>query len=137
MPGVLHAADYCLTDMNYVLVGRGFKVPASGKCSAFIGFLSNPGAHNAPTTGTACTSTDGTTLNFTLSTSFPENGVVWNVDSLTFKSSVTGTDEFFDLVNGSPFLHYTAPFSRGTCSGTAIAAIREGEEASTVPAPPP
>jgi hypothetical protein len=69
-PGAASAKNYCLTgfpDPSYSLVGINFKVPGSGKCTQFIGF--NPETANWPTSGTACTSSDGTTLSFTLTTS--------------------------------------------------------------------
>jgi hypothetical protein len=69
-PGAAFAKDYCISgfpDSSYKLVGINFKVPGNGKCAQFIGF--NPEAANWPTSGTACTSTDGKTLSFTLTTS--------------------------------------------------------------------
>src|SRR5271157_3717556 len=72
-PGAALAAsakNYCLTgfpDASYKLVGLNFKVPGNGKCVQFVGF--NPIGANWPTSGTACTSSDGTTLSFTLTTS--------------------------------------------------------------------
>jgi hypothetical protein len=72
-PGAALAAsakNYCISgfpDPSYKLVGIDFKVPGQGKCAAFNGF--NPETANWPTSGTACTSSDGTTLSFTLTTS--------------------------------------------------------------------
>jgi hypothetical protein len=69
-PGAAFAKNYCLTgfpDSSYKLVGINFKVPGNGKCAQFIGF--NPIGANWPTSGTACTSSDGTILSFTLTTS--------------------------------------------------------------------
>lgn len=135
MPGVLHG-DYCLADGAYILVGRGFTIPGKGKCKAFIGFQA--GDANAPTTGTACTSSDGTTLSFTLSTSYPLRGIEWTQDSLTFtSSSPDGTDEFAGFFDGSVFEAYAAPFVRGSCSGKTIPAVREEEGAPAVPPPLP
>jgi hypothetical protein len=78
-------ADYCLTNQTtptYVLVGRGFVVPAKGACKPFNGFTGYLG-QNSPTIGTGCKSSDGTRLNFTLTTSQPENNGFVEIDSIT------------------------------------------------------
>src|SRR5215469_7196170 len=77
-------ADYCLNINSgaYIIVGRGFTVPAKGKCKAWVGFSAQSN-DNQPSTGTGCTSSDGMTLNFTLITSFAESiGAAFSQDAI-------------------------------------------------------
>jgi hypothetical protein len=131
--GVLHAADFCLDDQvitSYVVVGRGFKPPKKDTCKVFIGFVLEG---NDPTTGTACTSSDGTTLNFTLTTSFPElsSSEVF-MDTITLAMpSLSGTDQFTDFVGGVVRTG-SVGFVGKSCTGKTIpAAATEGGGAST------
>jgi hypothetical protein len=136
--GVLHA-DYCLSvpsDTTYVLVGRGFTPPLKGGCKAFVGFNSDDD-DNAPTTGIACTSSAGTTLNFTLTTSFPEDAghyIYFDTITLSLPSPLhSGTDEYTEL-EGSTI--YTATFAivGATCSGTKLPGVTtEGGAALSTP----
>jgi hypothetical protein len=71
-PSAASAKNYCLSgfpDPSYTLVGINFKVPGKGKCSPFNGFNSEPVNADWPTSGTACTSSDDSTVSFTLTTS--------------------------------------------------------------------
>jgi hypothetical protein len=98
-------ADFCLTNSvtpTYVLVGRGFVVPAKGACKAFNGFTAYLG-QNSPTIGTGCKSTDGSRLNFTLITSQPENGGFVEIDSITLTlPSQMGTSNATFISGGVP-----------------------------------
>jgi hypothetical protein len=98
-------ADYCLTNKvtpTYVLVGRGFVVPAKGACKAFNGFTPYLG-QNSPTIGTGCRSSDGSHLNFTLTTSQPENGGFVEIDSITLLlPSQSGTSSATFISGGVP-----------------------------------
>jgi hypothetical protein len=87
-------ADYCITDTDnttYVLVGQGFLTPAKGRCKAWTGFTPQSG-ENSPTAGTACKSSDGSHLNLTLTTSFPEGAGFVEIDSISLAlPAQTGT----------------------------------------------
>jgi hypothetical protein len=61
---VTYAADFCITESTFpglTYVGQNFKIPAKGKCKAWIGFVSL-GAQAFPSSGTACTFTNGSEL---------------------------------------------------------------------------
>lgn len=83
-PGVSRAKDYCLTvnSSTFVLVGQGFAIPPKGKCKPWTGFTAQIGL-NSPSVGTGCTSLDGSHLNFTITTSFPEFFGATVADSIT------------------------------------------------------
>jgi hypothetical protein len=85
-PGAAFAKNYCLSgfpDPSYTLVGINFKVPGKGKCSPFNGF--NPEG-NWPTSGTVCTSSDGTNVSFTLTTS-GVSAPFFEIDAVTLSLS--------------------------------------------------
>lgn len=118
------AKDYCLFDQtvpDYILVGRGFTIPAKGKCKPWTGFNAQ-GGQNSPTAGTGCTSSDGSHLNLTLTTSFPQNGGDVEIDSITLSlplQSGMSSDIFFSAgtVSSGSFLETGA-----VCTGRSIPA---------------
>jgi hypothetical protein len=61
------AGDFCITAAaTFQIVGKSFKVPPHGKCKPFFGFFStSPGS---ATTGQACTATNGSHVEFGLTT---------------------------------------------------------------------
>lgn len=66
-----NAADFCivvnpLDSTKYV--GKGFKVPPKGKCKSWDGVYLPSFANVSVSTGTGCTSSDGTTLRLHLVT---------------------------------------------------------------------
>ena len=70
--GAAHAADFCVTVSptdSTKYVGKGFKVPRPGKCKAWNGVYLPSFAAVSVSTGTGCTSSDGTTLRINLVTS--------------------------------------------------------------------
>jgi hypothetical protein len=72
------AADFCISYYENVinptaLVGRGFKIPARGRCRAFLGFKELFGT--ADVTGSACTASDGSAVNFVLTKSTRQFGL--------------------------------------------------------------
>ncbi len=87
-PGLASAKNFCIggfPNPSYILLGQGFTVPKKGKCKVWIGFVEEP---LIASTGTGCTSTDGTelTLSITSSTStgFSEvDGIALSLPSLT------------------------------------------------------
>ena len=98
-------ADYCITDQgntSYVLDGRKFVMPFKGQCKVWTGFTAQLG-FNSPTAGTACKSSDGSRLNLTLTTSFPEfPGGFLEIDSITLDlPAQSGTSNFNSFSGGS------------------------------------
>jgi hypothetical protein len=98
-------ADYCLTNKvtpTYILVGRGFVVPAKGACKPFNGFTGYLG-QNSPTIGTGCKSSDNSHLNFTLITTQPENNGFVEIDSISLiLPAQTGTSNATFISGGVP-----------------------------------
>jgi hypothetical protein len=73
LPGLSSAQDFCITvgASSYVLVGKGFTVPGAGTCKPWTGFNSQ-GNSNAPSAGTACTSSNAKIMALTITTTFPD-----------------------------------------------------------------
>ena len=70
--GAARAADFCITvsptdTTRYV--GKNFKIPGPGKCKSWNGVYLPSFAAVSVSTGTACTSSDGTNLRINLVTS--------------------------------------------------------------------
>jgi hypothetical protein len=112
-------AGYCLTDTDntsYVLVSQTFIAPAKGACKAWVGFTAQNG-HNSPSTGTACKSKDGSHLNFTITTTFPESGESFiETDSISLTlPSLTGSSQSLSFSNGSAD-YFVIGFQAGVCS---------------------
>src|SRR5215471_10026666 len=66
------AADFCITVTptdTTKYVGKNFSVPGAGKCKTWNGVYLPSFAAVSVSTGTACTSSDGTTLRINLVTS--------------------------------------------------------------------
>jgi hypothetical protein len=86
-PSAALAKNYCISgfpNKSYSLVGQGFTLPAKGKCKAWIGF--NPEGGNWPTTGTGCTSSDGSNFSLTVTTgaeSAGESAGFAEIDAIT------------------------------------------------------
>jgi len=114
-------ADYCLNIESgvFIIIGKGFKIPAKGQCKSWVGF-SAQNSHDQPSSGTGCTASDGSTLNFTLVTSFPESGGNFEQDSITLTlPSQTGTDSF-TYVEPSGTSGTSVSVAGSKCQGTAI-----------------
>ena len=126
--GSASAKDYCL-DINseaFFLVGQGFTIPPKGKCKPWIGFLAQavflePGAFNSPPSiGTGCTAFDGSSLTFTITTSFPGaiTGNNATIDSIALTlPSQTGTDSE-SSIGGGAVSRFSA--TRAKCSKTSF-----------------
>jgi hypothetical protein len=102
LPGLAAAKDFCITvnSSDYVLVGKGFVAPMKGKCKPWIGLVTQLGL-NSPSAGTACASSDGSHLNLTITTTYPEaNSFFFDSVSLALPSRV-GTDFFAELGSSS------------------------------------
>jgi len=73
LAGTAHAADFCLKHWRggpgkyFFMVGKGFRVPAKGRCKPFIGVsVSDQAPDIFDFTGSACTASDGSTVHFVL-----------------------------------------------------------------------
>jgi hypothetical protein len=100
-PTASWAADYCVTFPtvpDYVLVGRGFIIPLKGKCRTWTGFALQSGS-NSPTSGTGCTSSDGSNLTLGLTT-MQGTAVIFDAVSLALPSQAGSDNE--NAVNGVP-----------------------------------
>jgi hypothetical protein len=121
LPAACFGKDYCLTASGGgALVGRGFKVPGKGSCNAWIGFANTMDA-NPPSSGTGCTSSDGTTLNLTITSSEPLNGGEVFIDSVTLAlPAQTGSDIETDVSSGGT---NSLTLTGGVCKGIPISAV--------------
>ena len=116
LPGLSVAKDLCLTigsgSPPYLLIGKGFTVPSKGKCKPWTG-LTEQGptvgsSTNSPSAGTACTSSDGSHMNLTITTSFPSSGDFF-LDSISVAlPGLTGTDFNARLGTGDTIGSFTA-----------------------------
>jgi hypothetical protein len=120
-------ADYCLTDLStptHILVGRGFVVPVKGACKPFNGFTPVLG-QNSPIVGTGCKSSDGSHLNFTLTTTEPENSGFVEIDSISLVATTQmGTSFATFISNGIPGPG-SFSVSGGACKPPAIPAVSD------------
>ena len=115
--------DYCIsfTDSSgYVLTGIGFVVPSANNCNTWTGF-SAQSSHDSPSVGTACTSSDGTTMTLTIETTFPGFGTPYTEqDGIQITiSSGSGTDQYtfnFQGTLGSG----SAPVTGAACTAGSI-----------------
>ena len=111
LPGLSVAKDLCLTigagSPPYVLIGKGFTLPSKGKCKPWTG-LTVQSNTNSPSAGTACTSSDASHMNFTITTSFPSTGDFF-LDSISVAlPGLTGTDFNARLGTGDTIGSFTA-----------------------------
>lgn len=119
-PVRLHAQpppDYCLSfpPFSYTLVGKGFRMPAKGRCAPWVGF-SPLGGWLAPSSGTACVSSDGSTAALTLTTSF-DFVTLWDAIALSLPSG-QGEDEQQGMEIGQAFFA-PAPAQGAVCAASA------------------
>lgn len=92
LPATSLAKDYCLNLSGTQLVGIGFTVPKKNSCKPWVGF-GFTFSGNSPSSGTGCTSQDGSTLSLTITTSEPESGGPTFFDSAVLSlPAQTGTD---------------------------------------------
>jgi hypothetical protein len=124
-PSVSRAGDYCLTFPNepsFTLVGRGFTIPPKGKCKAWIGFSSQDNSNN-PSTGTGCTSSDGSNLSIGITTM--EGDIVLFDSASMALPAQTGTDDETAVDGGS----VSGPVNGAQCkpSSNPIPAIASGQ----------
>lgn len=128
LPGLSAAKDFCLTinSSTYVLIGKGFTVPLKGRCKAWTG-LTVQSNTNSPSAGTGCTSSDGSHLNFTITTTFPDSGLFF-LDTITLtRPAMTGTD--FNVEIGSTPGSFSAVGA--FCAPVSIPAVATGSAEPT------
>jgi hypothetical protein len=98
------AADFCMNVGGPTYVGKGFRVPSPGRCKPFSGFSLNAGAPTT-VTGTACTASDKSRVDFALTTVLHTSPALGAPDSVGFDAvqiplplfSGAGTDRFSEL----------------------------------------
>jgi hypothetical protein len=110
-------ADYCISfgpSSTEQFVGKKFKVPKPGQCKPWNGFLVTSFSNVSISTGTGCTSSDGTTFRLNLATTREnfafQDYVVLPLPAATggtlseFLTGQTGTDPHFtfDDMRGAP-----------------------------------
>jgi hypothetical protein len=121
LPAVCFAKDYCVTSGGSTFVGKGFAIPTKGNCKSWIGFTFEF-AGNSPSSGTGCTSSDGSTFNLTITTSEPENGGGAYIDSMTLAlPDQTGTDHETALPDSNTINSFTA--TGAPCKGATVPAV--------------
>lgn len=126
LPPSCFAKDYCMEIGGSDFVGRGFTIPAKNTCKSWVGFTFESEG-NSPSSGTGCTSSDGSTFNLTITTSEPENGGHVYIDSITLAlPAQTGTDNETSLPESNKITSFSA--TGAPCSKVAVPA--------TVTAPP-
>jgi len=115
--GNARASDFCITEstgLGLTFVGKSFKIPGKGKCKPWIGFVKS-GA-NYPSSGTACTTSDGSEVSVSITTA-PFDGITNSlVDFFSFSLPGLGSMDASELpLGGSPtFASGTA--TAGTCN---------------------
>jgi hypothetical protein len=125
-PALSSATDYCITFpvSGFVVVGRGFAVPAKGQCKPWNGF-SAQGGINSPSTGVGCTSSDGSHFNLTFITTFPQGptATFFEEDQMSLAlPTQTGNDSFTTFSGGSVSSGGPATANGAKCSKVAIPA---------------
>ena len=121
MSGVSQAKDYCV-DLNsvFIVVAPGFSIPAKGKCKAWVGFSAQDNL-NSPSTGTGCTSSDGTEFSLMFTTAFPNSGSAYEEDQMTLSLPAQTGDDFSTGIEEGAFLgEEEVPASGGPCSKVSI-----------------
>jgi hypothetical protein len=104
------AADYCIaTNGGFghggsTFIGKNFALPAAGLCAPWAGFTKTASSVIAISTGTGCRSSDGKSLELTISSTDPS----------FLGSGVIGSDHIKFCPGGAT----TCPFGGGTGTGT-------------------
>jgi hypothetical protein len=105
-----NAADYCIrTNGGFgnggaSFIGKNFALPAAGECAPWSGFTKALNSVIAISAGTACRSTDGKSLELTIS----------STDPAFLGSGVVGSDHIKFCPAGAA----TCPYGGGTATGT-------------------
>jgi hypothetical protein len=97
---VVARADSCFFDVtnNVTLVGQGFLLPPPNACRPFSGFFLN---EQVPINGTACGTSDRSTVRFTLQYSSAPGGFVAFATMALPRSSGEGSIQYCFLADGS------------------------------------
>ena len=121
---VAYAADLCITvtpNDSTKYVGKGFRVPGKGKCKPWNGVYLPSFAAVSVSTGTGCTSSDGTKLRINLVTS--RDGVAFN-DYIVLPLP--------DMTNGTLF-EVVPQFGNDTLNLTGLAATKCDAKDNPIP----
>ena len=109
-PFATHAADFCIAtnggfgNGGSSFIGKGFVLPAAGTCLPWSGFTKTASSVIAISTGTGCRSTDGKSLELTIS----------STDPAFLGSGTIGSDHIKFCPGGAA----TCPYGGGTGTGT-------------------
>ena len=133
------AKDYCLTYTGFSVeaVGRGFKIPAKGKCKSWIGFTGGSVVtQNVPTSGTGCTSSDGTHVSLTFTGSNPEDGGNIFIDSVTLALPAQTGTVYETVINNATPVRTTYGMSGAPCTKVPIPASASALSRTAAPVGP-
>jgi len=124
-PGIGQAASFCIKGFpnpSWLLVGKGFTVPAKGVCKPWTGFNPANGS-NDPTNGVGCTSSDGSNLSLNVTTSDEPLGFV-EIDSISLSlPSKTGAVVGQDIGSNSVSSYTASGITGAACSNNTIPAV--------------
>ena len=105
-----HAADFCIAtnggfgNGGSTFIGKGFVLPAAGLCAPWAGFTKTASTVIAISAGTGCRSTDGKSLELSISSTDPS----------FLGSGTIGSDHIRFCPGGAS----TCPYGGGSGSGT-------------------
>ena len=108
------SADFCvrankpdLPSIDIVFAGKGFALPASGQCAAWSGFCQSGCSVVNVQAGTACAASDGTHVQFGITTFYWFGGRQWDSFQLELPG-LTGFGAQNTLKDGTPLtIHYS------------------------------
>jgi hypothetical protein len=134
-PGLASAKNFCISGFpnpSYIMLGQGFTVPKKGKCKVWIGFVEEP---LIASTGTGCTSTDGTELMLSItsstSTGFSEvDGIALSLPSLS------GSDDAQVTESSTITSALLTGISGAVCGNTAVPSVATSSPAAPSTAAP-
>jgi len=126
LANVSWAKDYCINFTAFPgceIVGRAFTIPPKGKCKTWIGFFSC-GPENAPSTGTGCTSSDGSSFAITIGSSFPESTGGSDVDAVALSlPAQTGTSHETGIDGTGHAFKSVFAVTGGSCANIAVPTV--------------
>ena len=138
LASVTWANDYCISFTGVAgceIVGRAFAIPPKGKCKTWTGFFDCMNG-NAPSVGTGCTSTDGSSFAATIDSSFPEDTGGSDVDAVTLSlPAQTGASHETGITGSGVSFSHDFAVTGGSCVKIAVptAAALKGDAREGLP----
>ena len=123
LPQTSLSKDFCIHfgQASIVSVARGFTVPKKGTCKPWTGFIGGVAMENAPTVGTACTSSDGSHLSITYTGSIPTAGGIVFIDSITLSlPDLTGANTETNISQNAVTTGAVSQVTGAACKNEAI-----------------